>query len=287
VGAPKTDALRTDAPKTDAPKCDRGQFRIVLDVGHSEEVPGAISARNVQEYDFNLRLAKQIEASLVADGFARTFLMVTHGPKYASLFQRVATANHHAANVFLSIHHDSVPDSYLEKWEYKGTPSHYSDRFHGHSLFVSRENLHFDASVQFGKLLGRQLKDHDLHYARQYASVYVGRNHHELVDPEVGLYRYDKLEVLRSTTMPAVLLEAGSIINRDEELRMGSREHRAVMVDAVTKAVEAYCDTHAPQIARAAKPSSKPASGAASKSGSGAPPKQASDAPPKLSGAQP
>jgi hypothetical protein len=41
--------------------------------------------------------------------------------------------------------------------------------------------------------------------------------------------------------MPAVLLEAGSIINRDEELRVNSVEHQTRISGAVTDAVEAFC----------------------------------------------
>ena len=37
----------------------------------------------------------------------------------------------------------------------------------------------------------------------------MGSRRRDLVDPEAGVYRYDKLIVLRETTMPAVLLEAG------------------------------------------------------------------------------
>ena len=37
--------------------CNRGQFRIVIDVGHTADSPGAVSARGVNEYDFNKRLA--------------------------------------------------------------------------------------------------------------------------------------------------------------------------------------------------------------------------------------
>jgi N-acetylmuramoyl-L-alanine amidase len=40
----------------------------------------------------------------------------------------------------------------------------------------------------------------------------MGRYRRELVDAEVGVYRFDQLIVLRMTRMPAVLLEAGSII---------------------------------------------------------------------------
>ena len=54
--------------KPDLPKCDRSKFRVVLDVGHTVDSPGAISARNVPEYDFNLRLATYLERSLIEDG---------------------------------------------------------------------------------------------------------------------------------------------------------------------------------------------------------------------------
>jgi hypothetical protein len=53
--------------------------------------------------------------------------------------------------------------------------------------------------------------------------------------------------VLRTTGMPAVLLEAGSIINREEELRMSSAEHQALTSAAVADAVTAFCKTHQPR----------------------------------------
>jgi N-acetylmuramoyl-L-alanine amidase len=228
--------------RRNATKCDKGRFNVILDVGHTEEVHGAMSARNVPEYDFNLRLAKDIEQGLMEDGFTRTVLLVTHGPKAPSLIKRVTVANHLSANLFLSIHHDSVPDSFLEEWEYEGQPSHFSDRFKGHSLFVSYENPHLRSSLLFGKLLGKQLKDGGLEYTRHYTEEFMARYRRKLVDVDAGVYRYDRLKVLKGTQMPAVLLEAGSIINRDEEILMNSPERRALISTAVTTAVELFCD---------------------------------------------
>ena len=54
---------------------------------------GAISARNVAEFVFNLRLAKRIEEKLKAEGFAETRLLVTEGKARPSLVKRVAAAN--------------------------------------------------------------------------------------------------------------------------------------------------------------------------------------------------
>jgi N-acetylmuramoyl-L-alanine amidase len=61
-------------------------------------------------------------------------------------------------------------------------------------------------------------------------------------DNEAGVYSYDQLVVLKSTRMPAVLLEAGSIINRDEELKMDSPERRDIISSGVTAAVKEFCD---------------------------------------------
>ncbi|WP_027580778.1 N-acetylmuramoyl-L-alanine amidase [Bradyrhizobium sp. Ai1a-2] len=229
------------APKTVHSKCDRSKFKLILDVGHTAEAPGARSARNLREFDFNLRLAKHIEDKLKAEGFAQTSLLVTEGPKRPSLFKRAKTINDSKADLALSIHHDSVPDSFLEEWEFEGTKSHFSDRFSGYSLFVSQDNPKFWASLRFARLLGNRMKEQGLQYARQYALPVMGRYRRKLLDKKVGVYRYDQLIVLSRTRVPAVLFEAGSIINRDEELAMASTERQDMIGAAVVDAVKEFC----------------------------------------------
>jgi N-acetylmuramoyl-L-alanine amidase len=222
--------------------CDPAKFRIVLDVGHTAESEGALSARNVAEFDFNLRLARRIADDLKADGFAEARLLVTQGKSKPSLFRRVAAANDLQADLFLSIHHDSVPNTLLEDWEFGGRKSHFSDRFGGYSVFVSRENPEFGTSLKFAELLGREMKAQGFFYAQQYTLPIMGRYQRQLLDKDTGVYRYDELVVLRKTRMPAVLLEAGSIINRDEELRMSAPEHQAMIATGVATAVREFCD---------------------------------------------
>jgi N-acetylmuramoyl-L-alanine amidase len=223
-------------------RCDRSQFRVILDVGHTAEALGAISARNVPEYFFNYRLAAQLERTLIEDGFSRTVLLVTRGPARPSLFDRVARANALSANLLVSIHHDSVPDRLLENWEFEGKKSQFSDRFSGHSIFVSYENRHLNQSLLFGRLLGKELKDRGLQYARQYTQPIMGRYRRKLVAPDVGVYRYDQLIVLKDTRIPAVLLEAGSIINREEELQMNSAERLDLISASLRAAIEMFCN---------------------------------------------
>ena len=233
--------LNPSALKPVPSMCDPAKFRIVLDVGHTAESQGAISSRNVPEFVFNLRLARRIEEKLQAEGFAETRLLLTEGKARPSLAKRVAAANNWHANLFLSIHHDSVPDSFLENWEFEGMKSHFSDRFSGYSVFVSRNNPGFKTSLSFAELVGKEMKAQGLQYAQQYALAIMGRYQHPLLDKETGVYSYDQLVVLKSTRMPAVLLEAGSIINRDEELKMDSPERRDVISSAVAAAANEFC----------------------------------------------
>src|SRR5262245_46655194 len=93
--------------KSAAASCALPYFRVVLDVGHTAKSPGAKSARGADEFDFNLRLAKQIDRALLEAGFAKTVLMVSEGPGRRSMYARVARANKLSANLLLSIHHDS------------------------------------------------------------------------------------------------------------------------------------------------------------------------------------
>jgi N-acetylmuramoyl-L-alanine amidase len=230
-------------------KCNRAKFRLLLDVGHTVEDGGAISARGVPEYEFNLRLARRIERKLLDAGFGKTLLLITGGPAIPGLVQRVAAANKSAANLFLSIHHDSVPEAFLKNWEFEGKPYHFSDQFKGHSIFVSYENSNRNASVIFGKLLGKELKTRGLNYTPHYTKAFMGNRRRELLDADVGVYRFDQLYVLKATQMPAVLLEAGSIINRDEELQMNTEERRSLIAAAVLDAVENFCALRSPRMA--------------------------------------
>jgi N-acetylmuramoyl-L-alanine amidase len=237
--------VRAEPRPADA--CKHAEFRAVIDVGHTVQAPGATSARGFPEFSFNLNLAKRIEQQLLAAGFRRSVLLITEGPSRQALAKRVNRANALGADLFLSIHHDSVPDRFLEKWEFEGKQLTFSDRFHGHSIFISNDNSDRAGSLLFARILGNELKKRELQYTPHYTERYMGHRQRLLVDAQAGVYRYDELIVLRDTDMPAVLLEAGSIINREEELRMGSVERQTLISAAVTDAVEAFCAGRRPR----------------------------------------
>jgi N-acetylmuramoyl-L-alanine amidase len=226
--------------------CNRAHFAVALDVGHTPETPGAMSARGVPEFAFNLMLAERIERALREAGFDKTRLLITDGKAKPSLFMRVAHAADVDADLFLSIHHDAVPKQFKEKWEFEGRELEYSDRFTGHSIFVSSDHASYKASLAFARQLGLQMKARGLAYTPHYTEAFMGPRRRQLVDAEAGVYRFDELVVLRRTSMPAVLLEGGMIVNRNDEPRLASPEHQALVAAAVVDAVERFCAAQAP-----------------------------------------
>src|SRR6516225_8127123 len=225
--------------------CTRATFRVVVDVGHTLDVPGAMSARGVPEYTFNLQLAREVKQALVDSGFEQTVLLITGTAPWRGLFERAARANAMHADLFISIHHDSVPDNLKQIWEYAVQKNEYNDDYPGYALFISNDNADRAGSLLFGSMLGHELERRSLHYTPHYTLALMGHRRRILVDADAGVYRYDQLIVLRATKMPALLLEAGSIVNRQEELELATPERRAMTAAAIAAAVANFCAARA------------------------------------------
>jgi N-acetylmuramoyl-L-alanine amidase len=218
---------------------------IIVDVGHTTTDPGATSARGIAEYDFNLKLAQRVRADLVAAGFQSTYLMVTETSGQAGLNQRANHANAANADLFLSIHHDSVRDEYLVPWQYQNEQHLYFDGSTGFSLHVSRRNLQFADSFRWARILADQLmagglSSNPIHESSNPIGARV-----PVLDLARGIYRRDLLVVLSQTEMPAVLLEAGVIVNRDEEIAVSTPAYQSVITAAVIQSIQKLCNADA------------------------------------------
>ena len=225
--------------------CTRSSFRVVVDVGHTLDVPGAMSAHGVPEYSFNLQLAREVKQALVDAGFEQTVLLITGTAPSRGLFERASRANAMHADLFIAIHHDSAPDNLKQIWEYAGQKHEFNDNYPGYAIFISNDNADRAGSLLFGSMLGHELERRNLHYTPHYTLALMGHRRRILVDAEAGVYRYDQLIVLRQTRMPAVLLEAGSIVNRQEELELATPERRAITRAAIAAAVANFCAVRA------------------------------------------
>jgi N-acetylmuramoyl-L-alanine amidase len=241
------------ASHTVSENCTRSTFRVVVDVGHTLDVPGAMSARGVPEYAFNLQLAREVKQALVDAGFEQAVLLITGTAPWRGLFERAARANAMHADLFIAIHHDSVPDNLKQIWEYAGQKNEFNDDYPGYAIFISNDNADRAGSLLFGSMLGHELERRNLHYTPHYTLALMGHRRRVLVDAEAGVYRYDQLIVLRQTRMPAVLLEAGSIVNRQEELELATPERRVLTSAAIAAAVANFCAARArPPVVKAA-----------------------------------
>ncbi len=223
---------------------------VGVDVGHSAERAGATSARGVPEHAFNRRFAQELVAALEAEPVDGAFLLDPDDVGLP-LKDRAPLAAAREATVFLSIHHDSVQPRYLQSWEVDGAQRPYSDAFRGHSLFISDGGADPEGSERLGRALGGALIEAGRQPTAHHAEAIEGEGR-PWVDAALGLYRYDGLAVLRTSSLPAVLVEVGVIVHRDEEASLATAAGRAPMLQALVAGVSAYCVS-------AAGPSGSPA----------------------------
>ena len=158
------------------------------------------------------------------------------------LQQRTESASLRHANFLISIHHDSVQPSYLSTWIYGGTEHRYSDRFHGFSLFFSTKNVRPEESLNFARHIGSHLVRSGFSPTLHHAEKIIGESR-ELIDRKRGIYIFNDLIVLKTAAMPAVLLECGVIVNREEERRLTNRAYQNKMVKAVAAGIYEACTT--------------------------------------------
>jgi len=211
---------------------------VAIDVGHSPKAPGAVSARGVDEFVFNRSLANVLLQKIHRDGFAQAFIIDSTG---MTLEQRSQSAKQGQADLLISIHHDSVQPRYLSSWTYDGAVHHYSDRFHGYSLFVSTKNPQRDASLSFAQRVGSHLLGAGFTPTLHHAEHIRGENR-QLIDRRRGIYIFDDLIVLKTAAVPAVLLECGVIVNRKEEERLGNKANQQEMAEAVAAGIKEECE---------------------------------------------
>src|SRR5690606_35787014 len=135
-------------------------------------------------------------------------------------------------DLFISIHHDSVQPHYLSQWEHEGVTRGYSDRFAGYSVFVSRLNPRVEASLKCASAAGAAMRRAGYAASRCHAEPIPGENR-PFADEANGVHYFDNLVVLRTATVPALLFEAGVIVNRDEELRLREPADRRKITEAI------------------------------------------------------
>lgn len=182
-----------------------------------------ISASGRPEFEYNLDLAMEVRERLMATGFA--VRLIGERGDYAILHHRTRDAA--GADLLVSIHHDSVKESLLPQ----------ADRFAGFSLFVSRANPALEKSRVCASAIGAQLRAAGFAPSRYHADPVLGESR-PFADAANGVHYYDNLAVSRTAAMPALLVEAGVIVNRAEDERMRDPAVRSAIARAIAEGVQ-------------------------------------------------
>jgi N-acetylmuramoyl-L-alanine amidase len=199
-------------------------MEVAVDVGHYTAEPGVISASGRPEFEYNRDLAFDLKLQLEKQGLQTR--MIGERGDYAVLHHRTRDAQ--GADLFVSIHHDSVKESLLPR----------ADEFSGFSLFISRDNPKLVQSLACASAIGAQFRAAGFTPSRYHADPVTGAPR-PYADEANGVHYYDNLAVARTATMPSVLVEAGVIVNREEERRMRDPQVRVRIAAAVAQGARA------------------------------------------------
>ncbi|MDY0013922.1 MAG: N-acetylmuramoyl-L-alanine amidase [Rhodocyclaceae bacterium] len=203
--------------------------RVAVDVGHTLAASGARSARGRSEFEFNLALARTLADNLARRGMGVTLINADGGIQ--SLAARPVQAE--GADLLVSIHHDSVGQDELLPWQWQGRDLDYNDRWQGHSLFVSGRNPWPRESLLCASAMGARLQ------REGFTPTDKNARHRPWADQADTVHWYDNLVVLRLARQPAVLVEAGVIKHRQEELLLADPARQARMADALATGIAA------------------------------------------------
>lgn len=203
--------------------------RVAVDVGHTLAAPGARSARGRDEFSFNLALAQVLAETLRQRGI--TVQLINAGGEIESLAARPAAALD--ADLLVSIHHDSVGADELLPWQWQGQALDYNDQWQGHSLFVSGRNPQPEASLLCASAMGARLQ------REGFAPTDKNARRRPWADQANTVHWYHNLVVLRLARSPAVLVEAGVIKHREEELLLADPARQARMAQALATGIGA------------------------------------------------
>lgn len=192
-GTPADPVIPTD------PYVPSGKRIVVLDAGHGGSDPGTIGFSKTQEKAFTLALVLKIERLFQNDPGIQ-IVMTRSDDTYPTLSDRAQLANRLGADLFLSIHANSVKN----KPDVRGTESFY---YHDNSKAFA------DTMHQY--LIG--------------ATGFKDRK-----------VKKQSFQVLRETTMPAALLEVGFISNQEEERIIYTEEFQDRVAQAIAVGIRAY-----------------------------------------------
>lgn len=203
---------------------------VVIDAGHGGRDPGAIGVSGSYEKNVVLDIATEMAAQL--EGKARIKL-TRENDRFLALPERVAIAREAQANLFISIHADSAPDSAARGLSAYTLSQTASDEFA--RKLADSENIvdqRYGAATHGEEAVASILYDlaarqtiSASRFAKEALVRAAGRDLLLLDDPK----RSANFAVLRAPDVPSLLVETGFLSNaKDEEILTSAPQRRRI-----------------------------------------------------------
>ena len=243
-------ASRAPAPRPvpDPTRPEDGRPVIMLDPGHGGIDPGAAAAGGVFEKDIVFAYARQLKNKL--EGTGRYRVMLTRDEDvFIPLGDRVRIARAAGANLFISIHADSISGSGDVRGLTVYTGSERASDADSQRLADRENRADAVAGVESGATaddVSDILQDLTLRETRVFSHSFATGLVGEL-DTVARLnknpHRQAGFRVLRAHDIPSVLLELGYLSSRKDFDLLMSDEWRNLSTGAITKAVDRFFST--------------------------------------------
>jgi N-acetylmuramoyl-L-alanine amidase len=211
---------------------------IVVDAGHGGRDVGAQGTSGFEK-DINLAAAQLLKAKLERTGRYQV-VMTRNSDLYVPLETRVRIAQRANADLFISLHSDSAPETNLSGASVYTLSDKASRRS---AKFVSQDDWFMKASLTGDQGVRDILFDLTQRATRNRSSVFAQTlvSNIEGVAPMLRRSHRDAgLVVLLAPDVPAVLLEMGFVNNPRDEARLRDPASRARLMDAVVRSIDGY-----------------------------------------------
>jgi N-acetylmuramoyl-L-alanine amidase len=222
---------------------------IAIDAGHGGHDPGSIGPRKTREKDVALEISRELAKRINAEPGMKAVL-IRDRDLYIDHRERTAIARRHKADLFVSVHADSVADR----------------RARGASVYaLSLKGASDEAARQLARrenasVGGVSLDDKDdvlasvLLDLSQNASLSASLDVGNKVAREMGkvakMHRTTVQQagflVLKSPDLPSILVETAFISNPDEEKKLRDRGYQGRLSNSILAGIRDYFYTNPP-----------------------------------------
>lgn len=240
VSTPRTANAKATAP---VPVAQRPL--IVLDPGHGGEDPGALGSRGLMEKNITLAMARDLKKALEDTGRYRVIL-TRDKDIFIRLSQRVAFARSKKADLFISLHADSINRSGVRgasiytlsekasdaETEKLAARENHADLISG--LDLSEEDE--DVANILVDLTMRDTMNQSKFFANKSVSLLKASGVRTLENP----HRFAGFAVLKAPDIPSVLIELGYMSNDQESAMLSNPEYRGKIAGALVVGITDY-----------------------------------------------